>query len=149
VSWAVEPLSILFDIALAGFMPNPLDASVCQSMWVAEAEKILGEGNSSELRQTRRAFLSAYVMTALLAVCFCIMDAGVMHSDAILPESSAATFAAQVINLYSSALGEGAGALAAIAALSVMLSTLMMALDITSRNVASTYQEVFAKPSAE
>lgn len=145
MSWTLDQASILFVIALAGFMPNPLDASVCQSIWTAEAENSLGKCNSSELKHTRRAFLSGYMLTALLAVCFCIMGAGVMHSGSIVLASSAPAFAAQIINLYSSVLGEAAGALAAIAALSVMLTTVMVALDITSRNITSTYQEVFAK----
>lgn len=139
--WAFDAKGILFVVALAGFMPNPLDVSVGQSMWTAEAERRLGEGQASDLADVRRAFLSGYVLTALLAVCFCIMGAGVMHSGGIIPETSAPGFAAQIIALYSSALGEGAAVLAAIAAMSVMLTTLLAALDLGGRYIATTWQE--------
>ncbi|MCT2558968.1 hypothetical protein N0B51_08245 [Tsuneonella sp. YG55] len=141
LSWTGDPKAILFVIALAGFMPNPLDVSVGQSMWTAEAEKRLPPGERSDLRDARDAFLVGYMMTAVLAVCFCIMGAGVMHTAGVDPETSAPGFAAQVIGLYSAALGEGAAALAAVAALSVMLTTLLAAIDLGARYVATFWEE--------
>lgn len=141
ISWAADPKAILFVVALAGFMPNPLEVSVTSSMWVAEAER--GETtHTPTLGEARLAFLSGYVMTAFLALCFCIIGAGVMHSAQIAPETSAPGFARQVVALYSETLGEGAALLAAIAALSVMATTVLAALDIGARNVASTWQQV-------
>ena len=141
VSWASDPRAILFVVALAGFMPNPLEVSVANSMWVAEARRGQGEGETS-LAQARLAFASGYAMTAFLALCFCIIGAGVMHTGQIAPETSAPGFARQIVALYSETLGEGAATLAAIAALSVMTTTLLAALDIGGRNVASTWQQV-------
>ena len=141
VSWAGDPRTILFVVALAGFMPNPLEVSVTSSMWVAEAER--GEtGRKTSLAEARLAFLSGYLMTAFLALCFCIIGAGVMHSSQVAPETSAPGFARQIVALYSETLGEGAAALAAIAALSVMATTVLAALDSGGRNVASTWQQV-------
>jgi Mn2+/Fe2+ NRAMP family transporter len=141
ISWASDPRAILFVVALAGFMPNPLEVSVTNSMWVAEAERGEGGGNTT-LAEARLAFFAGYTMTAFLALCFCIIGAGVMHSAQIAPETSAPGFAQQIVDLYSETLGEGAAVLAAIAALSVMATTLLAALDIGGRNVASTYQQV-------
>ncbi|NVE95365.1 divalent metal cation transporter [Altererythrobacter lutimaris] len=139
-SWAADPKAILFIVALAGFMPNALDVSIAQSMWTAEAEGRQGGTSPVELNEARGAFLAGYAMTAILAVCFCIMGAGVMHSSGIVPETSAPGLATQIIGLYSSTLGEGAAIIAAIAALSVMFTTLLVALDIGGRNVATTWQ---------
>jgi Mn2+/Fe2+ NRAMP family transporter len=147
--WALDPKAILFVIALAGFMPNPLDVSVTQSMWTAQAKERLQPGSPSTVADSRRAFLVGYVMTAFLAVCFCIMGAGVMHGDGIVPQTSAPGFAAQIIALYSAALGDGAAVLAAIAALSVMLTTLLAALDIGSRNIATTWKEALRRPDEQ
>ncbi len=144
VDWAADPRAILFVIALAGFMPNPLEVSVTSSMWTAEAERGEGGANST-LGEARLAFLAGYAMTAFLALCFCIIGAGVMHSGRIAPEESAPGFAQQIVSLYSETLGEGAAALAAIAALSVMATTVLAALDIGGRNVASTYEQVFGQ----
>lgn len=143
--WAAEPQTILFVVALAGFMPNPLDVSVTQSMWTAEAETRLERGAANPLKEARGAFLVGYGVTALLAVCFCIMGAGVMHSEAIQPEASAVGFAQQIVELYSSVLGDWAAVLVGVAALSVMLTTLFAALDIGGRHVASFWQETLGR----
>ena len=147
-TWVMDPVAILFVIALAGFMPNPLEVSVSQSMWTAKVEEQLGPEGGSRLQDARRAFSSSYVMTALMAVCFCIMGAGVMHSSGVPPEGSAPAFAAQVIGLYESALGETAAVFASIAALSVMLTTMLAAMDISSRVIASTCRQASAQPGA-
>lgn len=147
-SWMVDPVAVLFVIALAGFMPNPLEVSVSQSLWTAKVERNLrddegvGEGGGSRIEGARLAFASSYGLTAIVAVCFCIMGAGVMHPGGIAPESSAPAFAAQVIDLYRVVLGDGAAILASIAALSVMLTTLLGAIDIGCRIAASTFQHI-------
>lgn len=140
--WLSDPAAILFVIALAGFMPNPLEVSVSQSLWTAKVEEDLGKDSESLITDARRAFASGYVMSAALAVCFCIMGAGVMHSGGIAPESAAPAFAAQVIGLYRSVLGDSAALLAGMAALSVMLTTLLAAGDISTRITTSTFQHL-------
>ena len=145
VDWAFEPKTILFVVALAGFMPNPLDVSMTQSMWTAEAEDRLDEGQVSPLSEARGAFVIGYGVTALLAVCFCIMGAGVMHPEGIPPEASATGFAQQIVELYSTVLGDWAAVLVGIAALSVMLTTLFAALDVGGRHIASFWQETFGR----
>jgi Mn2+/Fe2+ NRAMP family transporter len=149
IGWISDPKAILFVVALAGFMPNPLDVSVAQSMWTAEAEERQVGDRPVSLAEARSAFLSGYTLTAALAVCFCIIGAGVMHPDGIAPETSAPGFAKQIIGLYSSVLGDGAAYLAAIAALSVMLTTLLAALDIGARHIATTWQQTIGKSGEE
>lgn len=144
--WASDPGAILFIVALAGFMPNPLDVSVTISMWTAEAERDPG-GRDASLRDARLTFLAGYLLTAFLALCFCIIGAGVMHARQIAPETSAPGFAQQIVALYSETLGEGAAVLAAIAALSVMTTTVLAALDIGGRNAASTWQQITGQES--
>jgi Mn2+/Fe2+ NRAMP family transporter len=146
LGWASDPRAILFIVALAGFMPNPLDVSVTLSMWTAEAERGQGRAEVS-LRDARLTFLSGYLLTGFLALCFCIIGAGVMHARQIAPETSAPGFAQQIISLYSETLGQGAAVLAAIAALSVMATTVLAALDIGGRNAASTWQEITGQDS--
>ena len=48
-------------------------------------------------------------MTTLMALCFCIMGAGVMHAQDIAPLSDAPGFAGQLVDLYREAL-QGTGA---------------------------------------
>ena len=134
-TWTGQSTTLLFIVALAGFMPNPVDVSVALSLWKVEADRTLPADAHPSLAEARRSFLWPYVMTALMAVCFCIMGAGVMHAQAIAPLPDAPGFAGQLVNLYREALGPMAAALAAIAALSVMLTTVIAAIDAYARTL--------------
>jgi Mn2+/Fe2+ NRAMP family transporter len=134
-AWTRETTSLLFIVALAGFMPNPMDVSVPLSLWKVEADRTLPPGSHPSIGEARAGFRWPYVMTAFMAVCFCVMGAGVMHPQGIAPLSDAPGFAGQVVNLYREALGPGAAALAAIAALSVMLTTVIAAVDAYCRTL--------------
>ena len=128
-TWTQESMALLFIVALAGFMPNPMDVSVIVSVWKVEADHTLPPEAHPTINEARSSFRWPYLMTAFMAVCFCVMGAGVMHAQDIAPVSDAPGFAAQLVNLYREALGEGAAILAAIAALSVMLTTVIAAVD--------------------
>lgn len=141
IGWAADPLALLFIVALAGFMPNPVDASVPVSIWTVEAEKGAADADRSTFSEMRAGFAWSFALSAVLALCFCIMGAGVMHSDAIQPASNAAEFAAQIISLYSATLGPQAAFVAAIAALSVMASTVIAATDAYARSFAEAYAD--------
>ena len=134
-AWTGEATSLLFIVALAGFMPNPMDVSVPLSLWKVEADRTLPPGSHPSIGEARAGFKWPYLMTAFMAVCFCVMGAGVMHPQGIAPLSDAPCFAGQVVNLYREALGPGAAVLAAIAALSVMLTTVIAAVDAYCRTL--------------
>lgn len=140
--WTENSAALLFLVALAGFMPNPMDVSVAQSLWTVESETRMGDREPTTLGEARAAFTTGYVLTAILALCFCIMGAGVMHSNAVTPASDAVGFATQVIGLYRETLGETAAFLASIAALSVMLTTVLAAFDASARVFTSAYSEI-------
>ncbi|MEO0463986.1 MAG: hypothetical protein AAF127_12710 [Pseudomonadota bacterium] len=140
-AWVAEPKALLFVVALVGFMPNALDVSVASSMWQAEAERDEAAHASTSLKEARIAFFGGYALTVFLALCFCIIGAGVMNANGVVPETSAPGFARQIISLYSSTLGGGAAVLAAIAALSVMVTTVLAAVDIGGRFVTALWQQ--------
>lgn len=134
-AWTRETTALLFIVALAGFMPNPMDVSVPLSLWKVEADRSLPPESHPSLGEARAGFRWPYLMTAFMAVCFCVMGAGVMHAEDIDPLRDAPGFAGQLVDLYREALGPGAAALAAIAALSVMLTTVIAAIDAYSRTL--------------
>lgn len=139
--WVGDPVTLLFIVALAGFMPNPVDASVPVSIWTVEAEKGARDDDRSTLLEMRTGFAWSFALSAILALCFCIMGAGVMFGDAIEPAPDAAGFAAQIISLYSATLGPQAALVASIAALSVMASTVIAATDAYARTFAEAYAD--------
>ncbi|MBX7500179.1 hypothetical protein K3181_01815 [Qipengyuania sp. YG27] len=140
ISWTGQTKALLFIVALAGFMPNPVDVSVALSLWKVEADSGLPEGTHPSIVKARSSFLWPYVMTALMAVCFCIMGAGVMHAQHIAPLPDAPGFAGQLVDLYREALGPTAAALAAVAALSVMLTTVIAAIDAYARTLPAAME---------
>ncbi|MEM7689914.1 MAG: divalent metal cation transporter [Pseudomonadota bacterium] len=141
VDWAFDPMALLFVIALAGFMPTAISQSVDVSLWTLQSQKSDAPGERVSLQTARKGFLGAYLLTGFLAICFCIMGAGIMHADGLAPESGAAQLAAQIIALYAQTLGPGAAFFVGIAALCVMATTVAAAFDGAARGLGAIYQE--------
>lgn len=139
IGWMADPAALLFLVALAGFMPNPLDASIIQSIWTVEGEEKVAPADRSSLAEARLAFAAPYGLSMLLAVCFCIMGAGVIHGGDEAVATDAVGFAGQIIHLYRDTLGPGPAAITAISALSVMVTTLLAAVDIYSRMFSTAF----------
>jgi len=118
---------MLFLAALIGFMPVSLDISVWHSLWaIAKEEDTRHRASRDEVVLD---FHIGYVGTIVLAVCFVLLGAGVMHDAGVEFESGAAGFAAQLIELYTKTLGAWAGPVLGSAALAVMFSTVLAGLD--------------------
>ena len=132
-AWTGNAAALFFIVALVGFMPNPLDVSVGLSVWKLESDLTVQDGERGTVEETRIAFLAPYVLTTVMALCFCVMGAGVMHPQGIEPVSDAPGFAAQIVGLYREALGEEMAVLAGVSALSVMLTTVIAAIDLYAR----------------
>lgn len=127
--------TILFLAALVGWMPTPSDVSVWQSQWTVA--KIRDTGYRPQAREANLDFHLGYISTLILAFCFVVLGAAVMHGSGNGFEGSPAKFAAQVIGLYEQALGKWSGSLVGIAAVSVMFSTLLAILDGYPRGFAN------------
>ena len=131
---AVDIETLLFLVALGGFMPNPLDVSIAQSIWTLDAQR--GKKGPT-LEEARTAFSVGYVGSALLAVCFLLMGAGMLHGSGIPDSGSAAGFARQLIELFGTTLGPALGLVAAVSALSVMITTVLTAMDVYGRGLTA------------
>lgn len=139
--WTADPLALMFVVALAGFMPSPIGQSVQVSLWTLKSQEKEEERDRLPVKTMRSGFLGSYLLTGFLAVCFCVMGAGVMHSGNVAPESGAADLAAQIINLYRETLGPIPAYLAAIAALCVMATTMIASFDGAARGFGAVHQE--------
>ncbi len=123
-TWDIK--TILFAVALAGWMPTALDTSVWQSVWTVE--KMRG-GLPVTPKQSRRDFNIGYVLTAALALCFMLIGASIMHGSNMTFSSTATGFAAQFIDIYAITLGEWSRPVIGITAFAVILSTVITVLD--------------------
>ncbi len=136
IDWAVSAMimprgidnaDVFFIVALLGMMPSSVDISVWHSLW--SVAKARDSGHRPTLSESLLDFHIGYIGAFVLALCFVLLGAGVMHKSGIQFESSAAGFAAQLIDLYKQSLGEWSGPLIGIVAVAVMFSTVLAGLD--------------------
>ncbi len=126
--------TIFFVVALAGWMPSAIDVAVWQSLWTLAREK--DSRHRPTMRESMVDFHLGYWATAFLAVCFVVLGAGVMHGRGVELADSAGGFAAQVIDLYASTLGEWSRPIIAVAAFATMFSTTLTVVDGFPRALA-------------
>ena len=129
-----EPATIIFIAALIGWMPAPLDTSVWQSLW--SQAKAKADNRQATLRESALDFNVGFIGTTVLAVCFVIMGTAVMHKAGIEFEASAAGFAAQLIDIYRQTLGDTMAVLVGAAAMAVIFTTTLTAIDAWPRSMA-------------
>lgn len=123
--------SLPFIIALMGWMPTAVDLSAWNSIWTVE--KIKQTGYHPTLRETLFDINLGYWFSAGLALCFLTMGALVMYNSGTQLADSSVGFAAQLIYLYTAAIGDWIYYIIAIAAATVMFSTVITVLDGYSR----------------
>lgn len=134
---------LLFLIAFLGWMPAPLDISIWHSIWTLEKNKI--QVKRPSLSESLFDFNVGYIATTFFALCFVGLGALVMFGTGIEFSNQGGAFAGQLIQLYTSNLGEAAYGLIAVAAFSTMLSTTITTLDASPRAMSKTIQLLFKK----
>jgi len=122
-----RPESLLFVAALVGWMPSAIDISVWQSLWTLAREK--DSGHRASLRESMFDFHLGYVGTAILALCFVVLGAALIHGQDVEIARGAGAFAGQVVSLYTNALGDWSRPLIGICAFATMFSTTLTVVD--------------------
>ncbi len=139
-NWGTD---IAFLLALAGWMPTALDASVWHSVWtIARKEET---GYMPKLKESLLDFNIGYIGTAILSLGFLSLGAIVMYGTGEELSASGAVFAGQLINLFTTSLGSWSYFIIAIAALATMVSTTLTCLDAYPRVLAPTTKILFKK----
>ncbi|SFZ93825.1 Mn2+ and Fe2+ transporters of the NRAMP family [Flaviramulus basaltis] len=137
-------IEIAFLIAFMGWMPAPLDVAVWQSLWAIEKNK---ETNQYNTKSALFDFNIGYLGTIVLGVGFVLLGTLVMFHSGETFSSSAGIFSAQLINMYTTNLGEWAHITIGIAAFTTMFSTTLTTLDASPRAMAKTTELLFNKPT--
>lgn len=123
--WNVTGITFL--IALMGWMPIPIDASAWHSLWSLERNKQTNQ--KASLRDSLLDFNIGYIGAAVLALIFLSLGAMVMFGSGQSFSSSGATFAQQLIDLYTQTLGGWAHWIIIICAFTTMFSTTLTVTD--------------------
>jgi Mn2+/Fe2+ NRAMP family transporter len=130
-----DPASILFIVALVGWMPSAFDLSIWHSLWtVARRQETR---YAATVNEALLDFNIGYLGTAFLALCFVALGAGVMYQPGAQFPESAPGFANQVIALYTETLGAWSKPLIGLAAFTVMFSTMLTVVDGFPRALAT------------
>jgi len=127
--WTVSGVAFL--IALMGWMPIPIDASVWHSIWTLERSK--QTKYTPRLRESLIDFNIGYIGAALFALGFLALGAEVMFGSGESFAASGAEFSQQLISLYTSTLGNWAYLFITACAFSTMFSTTFTVTDTYPR----------------
>ena len=139
--------SILFLIAFMGWMPAPMDISIWHSIWILEKKTDLK--NKFSLKEGIFDFNVGYITTVILGICFLGLGALVMFGSGLEFSNKGNEFAGQLIDLYTSNLGESWYLIIAIAAFTTMISTTITTLDASPRAMSKTIQLLFEQKNRD
>lgn len=124
-------VGILFLIGLVGWMPTAVEASSWLSLW--SLEKYKSNNEKPPLRESLQEFNTGYFLTALLAVFFLLIGWMTLYGTNTVLSGNATTFADQVVQLFTTHIGQWAYVFIAISAFATMFSTCMTAHDAIAR----------------
>ena len=142
-----DQTGLLFLIAFLGWMPAPLDISIWHSIWTLEKNKTNPKDTS--LKESLFDFNVGYIATVILALCFLGLGVLVMFGTGVEFSNQGGIFAGQLIQLYTSSLGDAAYGIIGIAAFTTMLSTTLTTLDASPRAMSKTIQLLFNKEGTQ
>ena len=124
-------LGVLFIITLIGWMPTAVEASSWLSLWSVEKYKV--DGTKPTLKDALQEFDLGYLLTAILAIFFLVIGCMTSYGSGTELSENAITFADQVINLFTTHIGDWAYVFIAISAFATMYSTCLTNHDATAR----------------
>lgn len=138
---------IMFAIALMGWMPTAVDISTWTSLW-SEA-KAKSTGYRPTLKESLADFNFGYWVTAFLSICFITLGANIIYGTGTELSNSSAGFANQLINMFTTAIGQWSYTIIAIAAFSTMFSTTITVVDGYGRAMNRTFKLMFSDSDKE
>ena len=127
---------LVFLVAFMGWMPAPLDISIWHSIWAIEKTKTQKITKKDSLFD----FNVGYIATVFLGICFVSLGSLVMYNSEISFSNSGSVFAGQLIELYTSNLGDNLYLIISICAFTTMLSTTITTLDASPRTMSRATQ---------
>lgn len=135
-------IEIAFLIAFMGWMPAPLDISIWHSLWAIEKKKDLNEFNP---KSALFDFNIGYFSTIILGIGFVLLGTLIMFNSNETFSSSAGKFSIQLIDMYTTSLGNWAYLIIGVAAFTAMFSTTLTTLDASPRAMHKTTNLLFSK----
>ena len=123
----INEQNLFFSVSIAGWMPVGLSCSIFLSLWVIARGHLQGRPVTPE--EARFDFNVGYITTLLLALCFLLMGTALLFNSGTEIAESSVGFAAQLVSLFTQSIGQWAQLVVGVAALAVMLSTVLAVVD--------------------
>tara|TARA_B100000767_G_scaffold108743_1_gene104167 strand:- start:20834 stop:22048 length:1215 start_codon:yes stop_codon:yes gene_type:complete len=133
--------NFLFLIAFMGWMPAPMDISIWHSLW--SIEKNNETQTEVKMSESLFDFNVGYWVTLILGICFMGLGAFVMFGSGAEFSDQGGVFASQLINIYTTTLGDEVYWIIAAAALTTMFSTTITTLDASPRAMSKTLELLY------
>jgi Mn2+/Fe2+ NRAMP family transporter len=129
---------IAFLLALMGWMPAPIEASVWPSLWTLERSKQTNHRPS--MQEALIDFHIGYVGTTIMALFFVGLGAFVMYGSGETFSNSGVVFSAQLVSLYTKTIGNWSEIIIASIVFITMLSTMLTVFDAYPRTLAGSFE---------
>ena len=136
-----DTAAVTFVIALMGWMPTPIEASVWPSLWAIEREKQTHYKPS--FREFHVDFHVGYLGSAILALFFLGLGALVMYGTGETFSPNGVVFSKQLVSLYSGSIGTWSTIFIAIIVLITMFSTAVTVIDGYPRSLEGSMLQLF------
>lgn len=133
--------SIIFIIALMGWMPTAVDLSAWSSLWTVE--RIKQTGYKPTMKETLADFNFGYIVSAVLALCFLTLGAYVLYGTGKELPLGAAEFSSSVVGLFTTFIGDWSYIIIAIAGFSIMFGTCITVFDGYGRSLERSFSLLF------
>jgi len=135
-----DATGIAFLIALMGWMPTPIEASVWPSLWAIEREKQTQyKPNYKELLFD---FHVGYIGSAIMALFFFGLGALVLYGTGIEFSSSSIKFSEQLVSVYAGTFGSWSIPVITAIALLTMFSTTLTVIDAYPRTLGGSMIQI-------
>jgi Mn2+/Fe2+ NRAMP family transporter len=135
-----DATGIAFLIALMGWMPTPIEASVWPSLWAIEREKQTKyKPNYKELLFD---FHVGYLGSAIMALFFFGLGALVLYGTGIEFSSSSIKFSEQLVSVYAGTFGSWSIPVITAIALLTMFSTTLTVIDAYPRTLGGSMIQI-------
>ena len=136
-----DTAAITFVIALMGWMPTPIEASVWPSLWAIEREKQTHYQPS--FREFHVDFHVGYIGSAVLALFFLGLGALVMYGSGETFSAKGVVFSKQLVSLYSGSIGSWSTIFIAVIVFITMFSTAVTVIDGYPRSLEGSMLQLF------
>lgn len=135
-----DATGIAFLIALMGWMPTPIEASVWPSLWALERSKQTNYKPS--YKESLFDFHAGYIGSATMALFFLGLGALVLYGTNIDFSNSSIKFSEQLVMVYSQTFGEWSIPIISAVALLTMFSTTLTVIDAYPRALGGSLEQI-------